>query len=122
MLSSTLRLAAIICSVLIGLGWVLFAIDETKSASAQSAQIITDGDYVARVDLDPDQERARENAHSRTREYIDDANDVLLSPFSSLTDNSDNKWVRRTVPALLGLLVFGFGLGYLARFASGRAS
>lgn len=121
MFSTALRLTAIVCSVLIGLGWLLFAIGETKSASAQSAEIVSGDEAATRVDLDPSQERAREKAHSATREYIDDANDILLAPFSSLTANSDNKWIRRTVPALLGLLVFGFGLGYLARFASGKA-
>lgn len=99
----------------------MFAAGETKSASAQSAEIVSGDDAATRVDLDPDQERAREKAHSAAREYVDDANDVLLAPFSSLTDGSSNKWVRRTVPALIALLVFGFGLGYLARFASGRA-
>jgi hypothetical protein len=119
--SATLRLVAIVCSVLIAAGWLMFAVDETKSASAQSADRIAGNAASTRVDLDPDQERAREKAHSSTREYIDDANDILLSPFSSIASDSDNKWVRRTVPALLGLLVFGFGLGFLARFASGRA-
>ena len=121
MFSTTLRLIAIICSVLIGLGWIMFAVGETKSASAQSAEIVSGDDLATRVDLDPDQERAREKAHSKPHEFVDDANDILLKPFSSFTDNSDNKWVRRTVPALLGLLVFGFGLGYVARFASGKA-
>jgi hypothetical protein len=120
-LSTTLRITAIVCSVLIGLGWLMFAVGETKSASAKSAQIVTGDDFATRVDLDPEQERAREEQHSKVHEYIDDANDILLAPFSSLSDSSDNKWVRRTVPALLGLLVFGFGLGFLARFASGRA-
>jgi hypothetical protein len=120
-LSTTLRLTAIICSVLIGLGWILFAIGETKSASAHTALIVSGDDAATRVDLDPDQERAREAIHSEPREVIDDANDILLSPFSSVTASSDNKWVRRTVPALIGLLAFGLGLGYLARFATGRA-
>jgi type III secretory pathway component EscT len=29
--------------------------------------------------------------------------------------------VRRTLPAVLALLVYGLGLGFLARFAQGRA-
>jgi hypothetical protein len=120
-LSTTLRITAIVCSILIGLGWVMFAVGETKSASAKSAKVISGDDFATRVDLDPDQERAREEQHSKGREYVDDANDILLAPFSSISDGSDNKWVRRTVPSLLALLAFGFGLGFLARFASGRA-
>jgi hypothetical protein len=45
---------------------------------------------------------------------------VLLSPFAGLTDSSKSKWVRRSIPALIALLIYGFGGGYLARFASGR--
>jgi hypothetical protein len=120
-LSTTLRLTAITCSVLIGLGWLLFAVGETKSASAQSTEIVNGDELATRVDLDPDQERLREQAHSKPHEFIDDANDILLAPFTSFTNDSKNKWIRRTVPALLALLVFGFGLGYIARFASGKA-
>jgi hypothetical protein len=47
------------------------------------------------------------------REAIDDANDVLLAPFASVID-SDSAWVNHGVPALLGLLLYGVGLGLLA--------
>lgn len=120
MFSTALRIAAIGCSVVIGLSWGLFALSETRSASEQSASIVAGKEAATRVDLDPDEERAREEAHSTTREYIDDANDVLLAPFATVSSGSGDKWVRRTVPALIGLIVFGFGLGFLARFASGR--
>ena len=47
------------------------------------------------------------------REAIDDANDLLLQPFSGLV-NSPSNWVMHGVPALLALLVYGLGLGLLA--------
>lgn len=100
----------------------MFAIDETRSASQQSAEITAGANASTHADVTPEQEKAREEAHSTPRELVDDANDILLSPFSSLSSESENKWLRKTVPALLGLLIFGFGLGYLARFASGRSS
>ena len=53
-------------------------------------------------------------------EWVDDANDVLLKPFASIADSSSSKWVRRTVPALLALIVYGLGFGMLARVAAGR--
>ena len=70
---------------------------------------------------EPGEERARERAHSRAREAIDDADDVLVAPFAGLVDGSASSWVRRGVPTLLALLVYGFGLSFLARFARGRA-
>lgn len=108
------------CSLLVGLGWLLFALDETRSASAESAAVIAGDDAATRADPSPEQERARERIHSGVREAIDDANDVLLAPFAGVTSGSDDRWARRTVPALLALLVYGFGLGFLARFARGR--
>jgi hypothetical protein len=55
------------------------------------------------------------------REAIDDADDVLVTPFAPLTEGSSSSWVRRGIPTLLALVVYGFGLAFLARFASGRA-
>ena len=120
MLERALRLASIVCSLLIVLGWGWFAADQTNAASKQTQAEIA-GNRAAQVaDPDPTQERAREKVNSRPHEIVDDANDVLLRPFASLGQGSSSKWVRRTVPALLGLLVYGFGLGLLARFAAGR--
>jgi hypothetical protein len=61
------------------------------------------------------QENLREQEHSSVREAIDDADDVLLQPFTGLVD-SDSNWVQRGLPSLLGLLVYGLGLGMLANF------
>ena len=46
-------------------------------------------------------------------ELVDDANDVLLGPFTGLVD-SNERWVTHGVPTLLALLLYGFGLGMLA--------
>jgi hypothetical protein len=60
-------------------------------------------------------EQARERAHGPARELLDDANDVLLAPFSGLVGTRD-PWLRRLVPTGLGLLVYGLGLTMLANF------
>jgi hypothetical protein len=121
MLESTLRTLAIAISAILVISFGLFAIDETRAASQQSAAQIAGHDATRSADPSPDQERAREQAHSSVRELIDDANDVLVSPFSGIVAGSSSSWARRGVPGLLGLLVFGFGLGYLSRFTQGRA-
>ena len=121
MLETPLRWAAIVASLLVVLGWGLFALDETRAASELSAVESSGRDAARAADPSPDEERAREQAHGKAREAIDDANDVLLAPFASLSDNSDSKWVRRTVPAFIALLVYGLGLSFLARFASVRS-
>jgi hypothetical protein len=115
-----LRLAAIVCSLLVVAGWGWFVIDETSAASEQTQAQIA-GQLAARTaSPDPDQERDREQVNSRAHEWVDDANDVLLRPFSPIAEDSSSKWVRRSVPALLALIVYGFGLGLLARVAAGR--
>ena len=120
MLERLLHYAAIVCSLCVVLSWGLFAIDETREASNLSATEVAGKEAATTVDPTPEQEDAREAAHGPVREAIDDVNDVLTLPFAALVEDSDSQWLRRTVPALLALVVFGFGLGYLARFARGR--
>jgi hypothetical protein len=115
-----LRFATVVCSLLVIAGWGWFAINETSAASEQSQAEIAGQSAAQTASPDPDQERDREKVNSKLHEYIDDANDVLLRPFAPIAESSSSKWVRRTVPALLALLVYGFGLGTLARVAAGR--
>jgi hypothetical protein len=107
-------------SLLVIAGWTGFAVDETRSASEQTQAQIAGSRATARVTSTPAQERAREGAHSVPREAVDDANDVLLRPFAFLTDRSPSEWAHRSASALLALLLYGFGLSYVARFARGR--
>jgi hypothetical protein len=115
-----LRFAAVACSLLVIAGWGWFAIDETRAASEQSTAEIAGQQASRTASPDPDQEAAREQTNSKVHEWVDDANDVLLKPFSPLTEDSGSKWVRRSIPAVLALIVYGFGLGLLARVAAGR--
>ena len=48
------------------------------------------------------------------REVVEDANDVLVGPFTGLVESSTDRWVTHGVPALLALLLYGLGLGMLA--------
>jgi hypothetical protein len=112
-------MAATVACLFVALGWGLFALDQARGASNESVAGIA-GDPATFSDPSPDQERAREKQHGKVREFIDDVNDVLLSPFAGLTDSSGSKWVRRSIPALIALLIYGFGGGFIARFASGR--
>ncbi|HEX5901401.1 MAG TPA: hypothetical protein VFY32_18510 [Solirubrobacteraceae bacterium] len=121
MLEGLLRTAAIAASAIVALSFALFAIDETRDASQKSAAGIAGLEATRASDPSPREERARERAHSRAREAIDDADDVLVAPFASIVSGSDSSWVRRGVPTLIALVVYGFGLSFLARFAKGRA-
>ena len=104
-------------SVVIVLSFVLFAVDELNGASQRNeAKLAQD----LEANPPPAAERQREKDHGTIREALDDANDVVVSPFQGIASSDDSLWVQRGVPALLALLVFGFGLGFLARFMRGR--
>jgi hypothetical protein len=120
-LEAPLRLAALLACALVTLSFVFFVVDESRAASHESASEVA-GEQAARTaDPSPTQEKARERAHSKGREMVDDANDVLTSPVAWVAPAGANKWVARGVPWLLALVLYGFGLGFLARFARGRS-
>jgi hypothetical protein len=106
-----LRWASVLATLLVVAGFALFASDQGSHASHQQVS------YLA--DPSDRQETVRESRHSQVRETIDDVNDALLKPFAGVTSSS-NEWVRRGFPALLALLVYGLGLGFLARYVRVR--
>ena len=115
-----IRWIAIAASALVLLGFAGFAVDQMRhgSRAQQNAlgQDLSDLERPAYLDNpnpSPQQERLREREHGSVREAIDDANDVLLTPFADVVD-SKNAWVDHGVPSLLALLVYGLGLGTLA--------
>ena len=115
-----IRVVAIVTSGIVLLGFGFFAVDEMDKGSKAQQQALdrelsgsnTDPDVVS-VSPTPDEENAREAQNSSVREVVDDANDVLLAPFANLIDSNSN-WVQHGIPALLALLLYGVGLGFLA--------
>lgn len=117
MIARLIRIVAILASLVIGLSFVMFAVDKLNASSAEQQRQLTQ--EIEQPNPTEKGERAREKEHGDVREAIDDVNDVLLSPFKGIV-SSDDTWVTRGVPTAIGLLVYGFGLGFLARFMSGR--
>jgi hypothetical protein len=117
-MGSIVRLLAILCSGVVLLGFAFFATDELDRGS-QNQQAKLDKELTganedpAPIAPAPDQEAAREGRNGNFREAVDDANDVLLGPFTDLVDSND-RWVTHGVPAVLALLLYGLGLGTLA--------
>jgi hypothetical protein len=117
-MGSFVRLVAILTSAIVLLGLGFFATDELGRGS-QNQQNKLDKELTGAVN-DPapiaptaDQEAERERVNSTFREWVDDANDVLLGPFTGIVDSND-RWVTHGVPALLALLLYGLCLGTLA--------
>jgi hypothetical protein len=116
-----LRTVAVITSAIVLVSFGLFATDESRDASNASVAGIAGLEATRVADPTASEERAREQAHGKVHEAIDDADDVLVKPFASITNGSSSSWVRRGVPTLLALLIYGLGLSFLARFTHGRA-
>jgi hypothetical protein len=116
-MGSVIRLAAILTSIVVLLGFAFFAVDEMDKGSKTQQSALGEGTGTPAspeaVAPTPGEEAARERRNGGPRELVDDANDVLLAPFANLID-SDNGWVHHGVPAVLALLLYGVGLGLLA--------
>lgn len=121
MFERPLRYLAILLGSIVALSFGLFALGQTRAASDATQAAIAAGAATAQVQPSPTQERARERQHTAARETIDDANDVLTAPFAGLVAGFRSGWARRGVSAFLAILLWGVGIGYLARFSAGRA-
>jgi hypothetical protein len=113
------RLVAIVSSVLILLGFAYFATDEMSRGSQNQQNALNSelsgSEESPPVAPSPEQEADRERLNGPFREAVEDTNDVLLGPFAGLVESAETRWVGHGVPALLGLLLYGFCLGVLAR-------
>jgi hypothetical protein len=118
-MGSVIRLAAIIASILVLLGFAFFAVDEmdkgskTQQTAVGEGTVTTAASEVVAIAPAQDEENAREKRNGAAHEAVDDVNDVLLAPFVGLLD-SDDAWVNHGIPALLAVLLYGVGLGFLA--------
>jgi hypothetical protein len=114
-MGSVIRFVAIAISVVVVVGFAMFALDEAdKGSKTQQAKLSRElGLTTDPIAPSERQEAIRERHHGAVRETIDDANDVLLRPFVDLVD-SNSAWVNHGIPALLALLIYGVGLGFLA--------
>ncbi len=121
MFERPLRYLAITLGAIVALSFGLFAWEQTRKASDATSAAIAAGAAAAQVAPSPTQERTREAAHTTAREVIDDADDILTMPFANLVAGFESGWARRGVSGLLAFLIWGVGLGYLARYSAGKA-
>ena len=111
-LSKTLRLASIALCLLVALSFLLFAVNQTSTAS---------GHQQAELGGGPALTQSQSGHHPREsglRRSIDEAAEAVTSPVSGL---SSSAWGEHGLRLIFALLVFGFALGYLARVIRVRA-
>jgi hypothetical protein len=116
LLQSVLRWASTIACVIVVISFGLFAIEQSKAGAKSEVNKVVGINQPA---PGPKNERQREKMHSDVREAIDDADDVLVQPFSGVV-SSGSIWVKRGVATLLALLVYGVLLRILIGYLPGR--
>jgi hypothetical protein len=109
-----LVIAAWACCALVVASFAMFARDQMAGASQHQQSALVAGSSASSASAGPSTHRAH------PRRFIDDAAKALTTPFEAIVQSS-NQWVKHGLPALLAVLVYGLGLGYLARYSSARA-
>ena len=110
MIHRVLVLTAYICCGLVVASFALFARDQFAGASEhQRSELVAGSDTTAAaVHVKPHD--------GQPRAFIDGASRALTAPFRSFV-RTDSDWATRLEATALALLVYGVGLGFLARFA-----
>jgi len=111
-IARVLRLASIaICAIAV-LYFAAFALDQTSSASThQQAAVNAAGPPGTTSEGAGTQAKHESGLH----EAIDEVFAKLVSPFSGVTSSNSSAWTIHIVDTLLVLIVYGFGLAFLAR-------
>jgi hypothetical protein len=102
-----------VCVIVVA-SFVTFAVEQAKSASGHQREQITGTPVTASTSSTSSSAPVSEHPGA-FHEALDEASRELTSPFSSLVSNSSSEWAARGFKMLAALLVYGFGLGYLAR-------
>jgi hypothetical protein len=111
MVNRALGTISFVCCALIIASFAFFAVGQLSGASQQQAAE-TAGTPIPAQSANPDRRQPRH--------FVDGAARALTSPFNSLL-RSGSKWADQLFLLVCGLTVYGVGLGYLRRYASGLA-
>jgi hypothetical protein len=105
-LVKVIRFASIAICVIVVASFAIFALGQTKTASKHQAEEVSNG---------PNVTTTATTHEDGLHKAIDEASQQLTSPFAGVVSGSSSEWLIRGVKLLLALVVYGFGLGYLAR-------
>jgi hypothetical protein len=107
-----LVLTAFVCCALVSLSFVMFARDQLAGASEHQQSQLASGTPTSPGTVTSSKQ------HGQPRRFIDGAAHALSSPFRSVF-STDSVWAVNIFATVCALLLYGVGLGYLARFTRG---
>lgn len=116
MIQALLRYTSIAVSAIVVLSFAMFATDQSQASSAKEVQTL--GSETGTTTSPQQQQPAPAPAkqHGQPRKAIDDADQQILKPFNGVVSGSQSEWVKKGVPSLLALVVFGFLLNLIAGY------
>lgn len=94
----------IVCLIVIA-WFVVFVADQSTQAAKQQ---------VDKLGSNLRQPAPEHKKQSSARKALDEAAKAITSPFAGLTSHS-SAWLSHGADTLLALLIYGFGVGFLAR-------
>ena len=110
MIAASLRLTAVLATLVLLTSFSLYAIDQAGGASQQAqAEVASSGAQIVGPAL------RGAGAETGVRGGIDDANRALLAPILPFAPAGPDSWAARSFELACGLLLYGLGLGVLAR-------
>jgi hypothetical protein len=104
---------SIACCALVIVSFGLFARDQMAGASEHQQTELAAG-----LPSTAAGGSSSSHAHRQPRRFVDGAANALEAPFKSIV-STQSEWVKHIFPAIFALLVYGMGLGFLARFSRG---
>jgi hypothetical protein len=132
-IAGLLRLASVVICLIVLASFAIFAVDQAKGASTHQQQALAKGapsNTNGEGPSKPASASTRAGAAHKTidetsaegtvHKTVDEVSNSLTSPFSGVTAGSKSAWTIQSVDLLLALVVYGFGLGFLARVLNGR--
>lgn len=112
--SKLIRVASVVICLIAAVSFLLFAVDQTSTASGhQQEELAGTTTTPAATGAGGQTTSASDAKENGVREALDQATEDFSAPVSSLTSSSE--WGSRGLRLIFVLLVYGFGLGYLAR-------
>jgi hypothetical protein len=110
-----LRLASLVICLIVIASFTIFVVNQTSSASTHQQEELGGTPTTTTVTPGSPPPKTQPPHKSTVHKTIDEASDALTSPFSGVTSGFSSQWAIRGIKLLLALVLYGFGLGFLAR-------
>ncbi len=118
LLARLLRLASIAICLIALASFVIFAADQAGNGSSRQQAEVNAAAPPGSATITTT--KSGPEHKSTVHEAIDKAFSTVASPFSGITSGSTSQWTIHIVDTLLVLIVYGFGLSFVARLLPGR--